>query len=107
MKAAGVKGFYYRGLCMYFLCLGLILLPAKALAWGPVASWPWWLVLAPFALAVLWWTWADATGYTQRRVMGREKARQQARIDRHLAEQGRLGQRERAPARPAFGVTVQ
>ena len=92
---------------MYFLCVGVMLLTMKALSWAPVASWSWWLVLAPFALAILWWTWADATGYTQRRVVSRDRARQQARIDRNLAAQGRLRATGRAQPRPAFGVTVQ
>ncbi len=64
---------------MYFLGLGLLLLGMKVLTWGLVASWSWWLVLAPFGMAMLWWAWADATGYTRRRVIRRERARQQAR----------------------------
>ena len=92
---------------MYFLGLGLLLLGMKVLTWGLVASWSWWLVLAPFGMAILWWAWADASGYTRRRVIRRERARQQARIDRHLAQQGRLGARQRAQTRPGFGATVQ
>jgi len=64
---------------MYFLGLGLVLLAMKYFAWGPVALWSWWLVLAPFALAVLWWAWADNSGYTKRRAMAREDQRRDAR----------------------------
>jgi small Trp-rich protein len=67
---------------MYFLGLGLILLAMKYLEYGPVAAWSWWLVLAPFALAVAWWAWADSSGYTKRKAMERENARRDARIER-------------------------
>ena len=67
---------------MYFLGLGLILLAMKSLEYGPVAAWSWWVVLAPFALAVAWWAWADSSGYTKRKAMERENARRDARIER-------------------------
>jgi len=68
---------------MYFLALGVILLALKYLAIGPVADWNWWWVLAPFALAVAWWYWADSSGYTKRKAMERENKRRQARIERN------------------------
>jgi small Trp-rich protein len=68
---------------MYFLGLGLILLAMKYLEYGPVAAWSWWLVMAPFALTVAWWAWADASGYTKRKAMERENARRDARIERN------------------------
>ncbi len=67
---------------MYFLGLDLVLMAMKYLELGPVATWSWLLVLAPFGLAVLWWAFADATGYTKRKVMERENARRQERIDK-------------------------
>jgi len=67
---------------MYLLILGLILLVLKYLEIGPVALWSWWLVLAPFALAVAWWSWADNSGYTKRKAMEREDKRRMARRDR-------------------------
>jgi small Trp-rich protein len=67
---------------MYLLALGVILLALKYLEIGPVAAWPWWGVLSPFALAVVWWAWADWSGYTKRKVVERENARKQARIDK-------------------------
>ena len=54
---------------MYFLLLGLILAGGKYLEMGPMTAWPWWVVLAPFGLAVAWWTFADASGYTKRKAM--------------------------------------
>ena len=67
---------------MYLLGIGIILLALKYLEMGPVALWPWWVVLAPFGLAVAWWAWADASGYTKRKAMEKENARKQARIDK-------------------------
>ncbi|GHC91381.1 hypothetical protein GCM10007320_40330 [Pseudorhodoferax aquiterrae] len=67
---------------MYLLGLGLVLLLLKWAQWGPVAGWAWWVVLAPFGLAILWWAWADASGYTKRKAMEREAARKAARVDR-------------------------
>ena len=68
---------------MYFLALGVVLLALKYLEIGPVAAWGWWWVLAPFALAVAWWAWADSSGFTKRKAMEREHTRRQARIDRN------------------------
>ena len=68
---------------MYFLGLGLVLLVLKYLGIGPVANLEWWQVLLPFGLAVAWWAWADASGYTKKKAMAREDARRQARIDKN------------------------
>ncbi|MEP6970471.1 MAG: TIGR04438 family Trp-rich protein [Betaproteobacteria bacterium] len=68
---------------MYFLGLGIVLLAMKYLELGPVAAWSWWVVLAPFGLAMVWWYWADASGYTKRKAMEREDLRKQGRIDRN------------------------
>jgi small Trp-rich protein len=73
---------------MLFLGLGIILLALKYLEIGPVANWSWLGVLSPFALAVLWWTWADWSGYTKRKAVEREEARKQARIDKSREQLG-------------------
>lgn len=73
---------------MLFLGLGIVLLALKYLEMGPVAAWPWWLVLAPFGLAVAWWAWADWSGYTKKKAVERENARKQARIDKSRAAMG-------------------
>lgn len=67
---------------MYFLGLGIVLLLMKYLEMGPVANWSWLIVLAPFALAVVWWAWADASGYTRRKAMERDDKRRQDRINK-------------------------
>ena len=40
---------------MVFLSIGIVLLLMKYFEVGPVATWSWLIVLAPFAVAVLWW----------------------------------------------------
>ena len=73
---------------MLLLGVGLVLLALKYLEIGAVAAWSWWVVLSPFALAVVWWTWADMSGYTKRKAMERESARKQARIERNRDQLG-------------------
>lgn len=80
---------------MYFLGLGVLLLLMKTLEYGPVAQWSWWVVLAPFALAALWWAWADWSGYTKRREMDKEDARKAERIARSKQALGQGARRRR------------
>ena len=54
---------------MYFVMAGIALLLLKYFEIGFVAEWSWWWVLAPFALAVAWWSWADSTDYIMRMAM--------------------------------------
>lgn len=60
---------------MWLVVLGVGLSVLKLAGLGFVAGWPWWVVLAPFALAAGWWLIADATGITQRHAMEREAQR--------------------------------
>ena len=64
---------------MLFVGLGVVLLLLKLLAIGPVAGLAWYWVLSPFAAAVLWWWYADASGYTKRKEMDRMDERKAAR----------------------------
>lgn len=73
---------------MYLLGLGIILLLMKYLDIDPVLGWSWWIVLAPFGLAVAWWSWADASGYTRRKAMEREDKRRQDRINKQRDAMG-------------------
>ena len=70
---------------MYFLLIGVLGLVLKYLQIGPLAGLSWWLVLLPFALAVAWWAWADASGYTKRHEIKRMDERKQKRIDKQRA----------------------
>ncbi|CAN7291246.1 TIGR04438 family Trp-rich protein [Rhizobacter sp. LjRoot28] len=83
---------------MYFVVIGVLLLVMKVAEFGVVAEWSWWGILSPFAAAVVWWAWADATGYTKRREMDKMDARQAKRRQENLAklgmdERGRRGKR--------------
>ena len=80
---------------MYLLGLGLVFLALKYLEMGWVATWDWWVVLLPFGLTVLWWTWADNTGYTKKKAMERENARRQDRIDRNHVAMGTLDKKKK------------
>lgn len=84
---------------MWFLLLGLLGVALKYFEFGPVAEWSWWIVLSPFALAVAWWAWADWSGYTKRKVVEREEARRQARIDRQRSNMGLPGSKGQRPRR--------
>ena len=65
---------------MYTLALGILLVLLKYLEVSPVVNWSWWVVLSPFAITAIWWTWADASGYSKRK---------QDRIDRAKQSMGR------------------
>jgi len=80
---------------MYFLGLGLILLIMKWMEISPVAVWDWWVVLSPFGMAVAWWAWADASGYTKRKAMEREEERRKARIERSREAMGMLSSKKK------------
>jgi small Trp-rich protein len=73
---------------MYLLILGLVVLVLKYFGVGFMAELSWWWVAAPFALTVLWWYWADATGYTKRKEMEKMDRRRHSRIDRHRKAMG-------------------
>lgn len=73
---------------MLFLVLGLGLLVMKYMEIGPVAAWPWYVVLAPFGLAAAWWAWADWSGYTKKKAVQREDDKRQARIDKNREAMG-------------------
>jgi small Trp-rich protein len=75
-------------LVMYFLVMGLLGVVLKYLEIGPVAGMAWWLVLSPFALAVVWWAWADASGYTKRKEVEKMDGRKQKRIEKKRAAMG-------------------
>jgi small Trp-rich protein len=78
---------------MYLLLLGIAMLAMKTLEYGPVAAWSWWVVLAPFALAVVWWTWADQSGYTKKKEMDKMDKRKAERIEKQRDAMGMLKKR--------------
>ena len=79
---------------MLFLLIGIVLLVLKVMEIGPVATLAWWWVLSPFPVAIAWWAWADASGFTKRKAMNREQERKQKRIDKNRENIG-LGPKKR------------
>ncbi|MCV2355725.1 TIGR04438 family Trp-rich protein [Paucibacter sp. B2R-40] len=73
---------------MWFVAIGVLTLLLKLLGVAPVAGWNWLLVLAPFALAVVWWAWADSSGLTQRKAMQRMEERKAARREKNVVALG-------------------
>lgn len=84
---------------MAFLLLGLALLGLKIAEIGPVATLSWWLVLAPFALAVAWWGFADSSGLTQRRAIEKMERRKVERRQRDMEALGLGTQRDKQARR--------
>jgi small Trp-rich protein len=79
---------------MWLLGVGIVFLILKTQELTVVATWSWWIILAPFGLAAVWWTYADASGYTKRKAMEREDARVQARIQRQREATGHVRRRK-------------
>jgi small Trp-rich protein len=73
---------------MLFMLVGIVLMVAKYMEVDPVATWSWWVVLSPFALAVAWWAYADASGLTKKRANQKQEARKQARLDQQREKLG-------------------
>lgn len=92
---------------MWFIVLGVLLIVMKLADFGIVAAWSWWVVLAPFGLALAWWAYADASGFTKRREMDkledkkkerRRKALDALGIDRAAQKRGEAAERARRAA---------
>jgi small Trp-rich protein len=79
--------------------IGVLLLVAKMAEFGPTADWSWWIVLAPFGLAVVWWQFSDSTGLTQRRAMDKMDERKKQRRQRALEALG-MNRPRHKPAAP-------
>lgn len=88
---------------MALLIVGIVLLLLKMTDTTAVGGWSWWLVLAPFALAVVWWAFADSIGLTQRRAMDKMEQKKADRRSRNLEALG-LGDRRERKARHAKPV---
>ena len=80
---------------MYLIVVGLLLILLKLAEFGPVANWSWIVVLAPFGLAVAWWAWADASGYTKRREMDKMDEKKKERRKKNLAALGQEARKRR------------
>ena len=89
---------------MLFVIVGVLLLVVKLAEFGPFATWSWWIILAPFAAAAIWWQVSDSLGLTQRRAMDKMEQRKVNRRERQLEALGidrkPQGQLRGAPPRP-------
>jgi len=77
---------------MAFVLIGVLFIVLRLGGWVQFHSddfWAWVIVLSPFALALAWWAWADATGLTQRKAMDSLDARKAARRDQQMEALGR------------------
>lgn len=80
---------------MYFLLIGIVALALKYLEIDPVAQWSWFIVLSPFALAALWWWYADASGYTKKKEVEKMEKRRLDRIDKSREAMGMLSAKKK------------
>ena len=84
---------------MPMVIVGVLLLVAKMAEFGPIANWSWWIILAPFLAAVLWWQFSDSTGLTTKRAMDKMEQRKADRRDRAMLNLGLDQRRERQISR--------
>jgi small Trp-rich protein len=80
---------------MYAVIVGVLLVAAKLAELGPFGGLSWWIVLAPFAVAAVWWQFSDSTGITKRREIERLEERKQDRRDKAMAALGLDHRRDR------------
>ena len=79
---------------MAMVLVGVVLIICNFMDWGPMGHWNWefggdlWKFVLPFVLAVAWWIWSDATGWTKRKAMNRDAERKQDRLDRNIDAMG-------------------
>jgi small Trp-rich protein len=86
---------------MILLIIGVLLLAAKMAGIGPTAEWSWWIVLAPFAGAVVWWQISDSLGLTQKRAIQRMEDRKEDRRRKAMVSLGLVDAKGRSRREPA------
>jgi len=93
---------------MFFVIVGVLVILLHLAGIGPMAEWNWnffgdlWKFCLPFACAVVWWTWADISGYNKRREMEKMEAKKQARREANLEALG-MDRRARRKKQKAVG----
>jgi small Trp-rich protein len=73
---------------MVFIVIGVLLIGLKLAEIGPVAAWSWWWILSPFALAAVWWQFADSTGLTKKREIDKMEERKAERRKKNFNNLG-------------------
>ena len=81
---------------MWFIVLGVLLIALKLAEVGFVAEWTWWAVLSPFAVAAVWWAYADASGLTKKREMDKLEDKKAERRRRSMEALGIDAKRQQA-----------
>ncbi len=84
---------------MPMVLIGVLLLGLWWAEIGPFGRLPWWAVGIPFVLAVLWWEFADSSGWTQRKAMEKMEKRKTDRRDRAMEALGLSSRREKQVTR--------
>jgi small Trp-rich protein len=78
---------------MAFVLIGVLFIVLRLGGWVQFHKddfWAWCTILSPFALAVVWWAFADKSGLTQRKAMDALDAKRAARRDKQLEALGRF-----------------
>jgi small Trp-rich protein len=79
---------------MLFILVGVALIVLRIAGVSPMADWnleflgDLWKFVLPFALALAWWAWSDASGMTKRREMQRDDERKAERRARNIDNLG-------------------
>jgi small Trp-rich protein len=79
---------------MWFVLLGVILMLLHWTGIQPMASWNWkptedlWKFLWPFGAALIWWAWADFSGYTKRKAVEKMEKKKGLRREKNLSALG-------------------
>lgn len=80
---------------MLFLIAGIALLALKYLEMGPFAALSWYIVMAPFPMAVVWWWWSDSSGRTKRLEVEKMDKRREDRIEKQRVQMGILSSKKK------------
>ncbi|MES2413866.1 MAG: TIGR04438 family Trp-rich protein [Pseudomonadota bacterium] len=80
---------------MLFLIAGLALMALKYLEIAPVADLSWYIVMAPFPMAVAWWWWSDSSGRTKRLEVEKMDKRRTDRIEKQREQMGMLSAKKK------------
>jgi small Trp-rich protein len=94
---------------MLFVIVGVLLIVLHFAGIGPMANWGWrlsedlWKFCAPFVLAMIWWSWAEWSGYYKRREMERMEEKRKLRREENMEALG-IDLRQRRARRPGRGT---
>ncbi len=78
---------------MGFVLIGVLFIALRLGGWVQFSDsdfMAWVIVLSPFALAVVWWAWSDASGLTQRKAMDAVEAKKAERRQKAVNALGQI-----------------